>query len=520
MRYTTIIFLLLIKYSINSQELNTYEAIYNHWEIEGFLNQFNRAIDNEGIVIQKGEYHALIISFYGIINFHEFLKTNDSVYYHRVINQYKYFKDTSKILFFDNGQSVGLPYRKPYNGLAAPWFSGMTQGTAVSYLLRYYKLTGDRSALDLSKKLVKLMIKPEKEGGTLGLSKEGCLWIEEYPNSLRSKSVLNGFINGLIGLKEYLEFYPEDSEVRSVHDECFDAMFLSLKEYDTHSWTSYNRNGKSVSNGYMRYQLSEFDQLFNIYQDTRLIRQMKIWSKMAINKLCKELTFYKYPKFQYADYLKEIETDRFVFSEKERFENSLVNVIKDYEHYQNSRLKKMNFKLSSGHYYLELEFKEDLYSNNLNIEVFKGNEKINSKHVLKENKIIIWSSHSFNEVSISLGKRTKKSNCLIAVKLYDKYKYDLPFFGVINVKNNFTLDKGKKYRIVYSGDNIIDGQVFYRFANSKEELKKQKFQLDNYFELSDLDFLAPESGVYEFFISYSINTPESYIEGFSLLDNF
>jgi len=151
-------------FEVNAQELNTYECLYNHWEIEGFLKQFDRGLDNEGIVVQKSQYHALIISFYGIINFHEFEKTGDSIYYHRVVNQYKYFSDSSKLRYFDDGNAVGLPYLFNFGDLKSPWYSGMTQGTAVSYLLRYYKLTKDKSALDLSQKLVRFMLKNEEDG--------------------------------------------------------------------------------------------------------------------------------------------------------------------------------------------------------------------------------------------------------------------------------------------------------------------------------------------------------------------
>lgn len=515
-----ILFCFLLGFSCSSQELKTYGSLYNHWDINGFLKQFNRSIDSSGVVTQKGEYHALIISFYGIINYHEFLKTNDSLYYKRVVDQYKYFSDTSKIMFFDNGESVGLPYLKPFNGLAAPWFSGMTQGTAVSYLLRYYNLTRDDSALSLTKKLINFMIKPESEGGTIGTSKEGCLWIEEYPNCTKSKSVLNGFINGLIGLSEYLEYYPEDENVRKLHDECYDAMFQSLKEYDTYSWTSYNRNGKSISNGYMRYQISEFDQLLNIYNDDRFLRQMKIWSRMSINKLCREITFYKHPKFQYAQNIKEVEDSKFLFNEQTRFSNGLNDIIDSFPKLKVKRIKNLKIKLNEIEHYFIVEFNGETNLDKLKVKAINNDNEVAVKYESIDDKLVFSSLNGFDEIIISFGRKIKKSNGIVALKVYDKYKYDLPFFGVVNIKDDFALSKGEEYRIVYNAENLVNAQVFYRYANSEAELKKEKFQIENYFNLTDFHFIAPETGIYEFFISYSICTPSSFIEQFNLIEEY
>ena len=506
-----------LSFGAKSQSLNTYECIYNHWNIEGFLTQFNRALDDEGIVIQKGEYHALIISFYGIINYHEFLKTNDSLYYHRVVNQYKYFKDTSKLRYFDNGESVGLPYLFAFNGLTPPWYSGMTQGTATSFLLRYYSMTNDETALDLSRKLVNFMIKDEKNGGTMGVTKEGLPWIEEYPNCEKSKSVLNGFINGLIGLREYLEFFPKDTVVREIHDNCYEAMFSSLNMYDTPNWTTYNRNNKSISNGYMRYQLSEFDHMYNIYGDERLKQQMAIWSKLAVNKLCKELTFYKAPRFEYAKKIDSKGGGLFEFRENEKFQASLENKVEKYSIYQNGGFKKGDFKFDGQQYYCEIEFSDLLKSDQLSITAYLNEMNSVVNYEFDGTKLTVFSVNGFDRLAIKFAKKVKKNNQLIAVNEYNRYNYQLPFFGVVDISKKFNLEAGKKYRIVYVGKNLIDGKVYYRIAPSTQELGKKNFLFSNYFDLQELNFIAPETGSYELFVSYSIYLPYSYLDDFDLI---
>lgn len=500
-----------------SQTLKPYELIFNHWEIEGFLKQFDRGLDSNGVVIQKNEYHALIICFYGIINFHEFEKTQDSTYYYRCVNQFKYFNDTSKLNYFDNGESVGLPYLFAFNGLKAPWYSGMTQGTAASYLLRYYKLTGNAKALDLTEKIIRFMLKPESEGGTISITKEGNSWIEEYPNCKSSKSVLNGFINGLIGLNEYLFFFPEDKEAKRVHDECYDALFTSLKYYDTPTWTSYNLNKKTVSNGYMRYQISEFDNLYNIYGDERFKLQMAIWSKLAINKLCKELTFYKFPNFEYAENLESKGEGRFEFNQNEKFQASLINKVHNYSNYKKGGFKKVSFTFDQKQYYCEIEFKDFLGSSKLSMAVYLNGVSSDSNYDFDGIKLKVYSKSGFDHLDVKFAKKVKKKNQLIAVKEYNRYSYNLPFFGVVDIKKKFNLVQGKKYRIVYAGENLIDGKVFYRNASTAQELGKKVFSIENNFNLSELNFTAPETGSYEMFISYSIYLPNSFLDDFDLI---
>lgn len=518
MRLIIVLFCLSSFFSY-AQELKKYEALYNHWNIEGFLTQFNRNVDSVGIVIQKNEYHALIISFYGIINFHEFEKTGDSLYYQRVVNQYKYFSDSSKLHYFDNGNAVGLPYLFAFNGLKAPWYSGMTQGTAVSYLLRYYKLTQDHTALDLAQKLIRFMLKTEADGGTIGRTKEGLLWIEEYPNCKQSKSVLNGFLNGLIGLKEYLGFFPEDENAKMIHDSCYSALFSTLSEYDTPTWTNYNRNGKTVTNGYMRYQLSEFDQLLNLYGDSRFRDEMMIWSKLAVNKLCKELKFYKNPDFQYAIDLID-EDNRFEFSDSSNFSKSLVNTVDDYSHYIGAKFKKMNLSFNSKQSFTELLFSENFKSDKISVAAFLNGIEQVARVQIGENSISIEGIIPYDSLSVNFSKKIKKSNQLLAVNVFDKYNYLVPFFGVVNIKNKFTLEKGKAYRILFSGNNLSNGKAFYRHADINANLVKQKYKIENSFNLSEFIFTAPENGIYEFFISYSLNLPNSFIADFELIEDF
>ena len=257
-------------------------TIADHVDKNLWINENDRSFDANGIVIQKKSYHALSIAGFGIMNYEDFVVSGDSSSYKNVINQYKYFCDSTKVVYTDNYKGMGLPYKFIFFDMKPPWYSGMTQGVAISFLLRYYKLTGDSNVLEKVRQLAWFMLQPVERGGTIGKTPEGFAFIEEYPNSKKNPQVMNGFINGLIGLKEYLNFFPEDTLARRIHDESYETMIKTFREYDTsNNWTNYNRLKKPVTNLYMRYQITELEFLYSIYSDYRLIKQMMIWSYFA-----------------------------------------------------------------------------------------------------------------------------------------------------------------------------------------------------------------------------------------------
>lgn len=230
-----------------------------------------------------------------------YLETKDVTYLKAVEDQFKYFKDSSKLDVLFDGKGIGLPYKFRFHDLTPPWYSGLTQGIATSFLLRYADLKKSEEALDLAKKVAYTMLVPVSQGGTLSQIPEGGLWIEEYPNTKKSKHVLNGFINGLVGLKEYTDFFPEDTMAKRIHDEVYRSFKTTLTEYDTpKNWSYYDRNNKSISVAYLRIQLTQLDHLYPIYKDEFLLKQMHIWGRMMIGKKDKELKFYMNPVYQYT----------------------------------------------------------------------------------------------------------------------------------------------------------------------------------------------------------------------------
>ncbi len=88
--------------------------------------------------------------------------------------------------------------------LKAPWYSGMAQGLATSFLVRLARATNDQSYLTTATALVaglaRLRVREDRPWVST-VDSAGYLWIEEYP--LAHDHTLNGYLFAMIGLYEY-----------------------------------------------------------------------------------------------------------------------------------------------------------------------------------------------------------------------------------------------------------------------------------------------------------------------------
>lgn len=512
-KLTTAIFLIFFV-SVSAQELHKYECISNQWGTMDYTKQYDRKFDSLGIITQKNEYHALTISVFGVLCYDEFLSTGDSMYYHKVIDQYNYFKDTSRLMFFDDGKSVGLPYHFNFHDMKAPWFSGMTQGFAISYLLRYYDLTQDESAHELIQKLARFMLKSETEGGSISTTAEGGTWIEEYPNSQKSKSVLNGFVNGLIGLYEYTLFYPEDTLATRIYNESYNSLFQSLPEYDTPTWTNYNRNKRGVSKLYMRYQLSEFDHMYRLFNDDRFRSQMRVWSPLAHNKIDNELVFYRYPQYQYAVPLVINTSDDFIFADTTRFKNSLIEL--NVNQIEEKKIKKeITYNFSSPAFYSNITINKKLDPSKVKFTFYNGSREVDAKYTLSDTLITFESTEGVTSFQAKYKRRLKR-NIYKSIKVYDSRTYQLPMFAFHHFEDKVRLPAGKLLVFKVNGVNLVNAKVYYKVARSHRDLPTAKFRYDQYFDLNAGGFEVDQSGVYQFYIIYDIQHPISGLFDYSI----
>lgn len=504
-----------------AQRLHPYKCISAHTDPAKWLLQFERGLDSNGVVIQKKEYHPLSIAFFGIMCYDEYKRTGDKKFLSHCENQYRYFKDTTHLDFIQGGEGAGLPYNYNYKEMKAPWYSGMTQGVGISFLLRYYTLTKDRTALLRAKQLALFMLRPVETGGTIGKTPEGGMWIEEYPRSKNSPEVLNGFINGLVGLKEYCDFFPKDTAAQRVHDSCYASMIRSFRKYDTYEWTQYDRARKPVTNQYMRYQIGQLDHLYEIYGDDLLLRQMMIWSMFAYGKKDNVIRFYRSPNYQFAVMMEKKDsayvgpayfTTIKTAEPKARFSGLQGRLP--------FRLKgQRRYKLNTGEarQYVQLEFDRPIESEELSVELLDRNGgKVAFEMQIFSNFVCLSADTAFEKIGLRRLSPSGTGPEVRSVAYPDPVTDERPFFLFLRYTHEDLLTINQKYRLELKTRHTTGMRIFYRYHVNKNSVAKSLWETRQVMPGENPVFTAPQNGYYEFFFCIPLQVPGSKISDIRL----
>ncbi len=128
-------------------------------------------------------------------------------------------------------------------------YSAMTQGQAVSVLVRAFSESGQQAYLRAAERATALMLKPLEQGGT---SREaaGGLVLEEgpYPSC---RAILNGWIFALFGLYD-LELAAGSGLVSKELESTVNTLTQWLPQYDAGFWSRYDLSGHLASPFYHR----------------------------------------------------------------------------------------------------------------------------------------------------------------------------------------------------------------------------------------------------------------------------
>lgn len=209
---------------------------------------------------QKG--HRTVQGFCALANWNAFNDTADMEYRAAFIRWANELNDSA-----DDGRWIWtLPI--PAFGISTPWISGLTQGVAISVLLRAHQLTGEVKYLATARRAMAWLSKPISEGGCLSVNKSGT-WIEEYPNAADPNHVFNGHLWALFGVWDYYRA-TKDEAAKGLFNEGVRVIKAEIDRYDTGSWVVYSQknNQDNVIGPYMQF----------------IIEQMKIMARITGDK--------------------------------------------------------------------------------------------------------------------------------------------------------------------------------------------------------------------------------------------
>ncbi|SHF45079.1 D-glucuronyl C5-epimerase C-terminus [Mariniphaga anaerophila] len=525
--------ILLVTETAHAQKLFRYSCQADRVSIEEF--ESSRTFDKKGIILSDKEYHPLSIARFGLLAYYKFEDTRDSAYFYKCVTQADYFKDDRKVHSLFQGKGIGLPYNFKFWDLEAPWYSGMTQGFAISYLLRYYQLTHDETILPVIKKIAFVLLAPQEEGGSISTTEEGCTWIEEYPNSKKSKHVLNGFINGLIGLYEYCAFFPEDSVAKQVFEEAYECMLKSLELYDTSKWSYYDRSRRSLADNYMWYQIYEMKHLYEMFQEPIFDYQMRIWSVMLSGRMANRK----------ADQIKFV--NRYNSEKAEKMNDSLFSVSmkpaqnrmpdslevlqlkskkdirrfckgKDIRTKERSKLSYILFlsSVSDSADYVKMTFNDSEikeYKVTLHRRAARGiseNDTIGVTKFFNNNELyLVFPKMSISEIALKVENRKPFSLAVLQTDFFDTSRSKKPFFAHSTFPG-MRLKEGEKYMVSLPVFNTEKTVIFYKSAHTEKALANAKWKAINTIKPNS-EFISPEYGFYSFMVVYDWKNPLSMV---------
>jgi heparosan-N-sulfate-glucuronate 5-epimerase len=137
----------------------------------------------------------------------------------------------------EHGVSWAHDYAQPKYGLQPGWRSGMTQGEAISVLLRAHAATAAERYLRTACDAFGPFTAQTPDGGVVR-SLDGALVIEEYP-APEPTAVLNGWIFGLLGLHE-LTLVDDRAIVAETFWRTRAGLLALLPRYDIGWWSRYS----------------------------------------------------------------------------------------------------------------------------------------------------------------------------------------------------------------------------------------------------------------------------------------
>ena len=169
--------------------------------------------------------------------------------------------------------SIWFPYYFDYSkyGMKAPWVSGLTQALVLSVFLREDQK--DRAFLD---GILNSLLLPIEEGGVLTQHPSGYPWIAEYPAEV--PFVLNGQLSVIIGLLEYLHFFPQ-TELQNMVIKMINGFFADHSEYIFDKEMKYCWTKSKLAS--IHYKGLHAFQLIHLHQLTKI---------KAFNTLAKDWT--------------------------------------------------------------------------------------------------------------------------------------------------------------------------------------------------------------------------------------
>lgn len=123
--------------------------------------------------------------------------------------------------------------------MAAPWYSAMAQGQALSAFVRLFEATGEQKYRDAADGLFASFMNAKDTGGpwTVAVDEDGLLWFEEYAKDPGADGAFNGHVFAIYGLWDYYRL-TGSAEAKALFQGGVTAVVAHLPDVRNPGWIS------------------------------------------------------------------------------------------------------------------------------------------------------------------------------------------------------------------------------------------------------------------------------------------
>lgn len=202
-------------------------SLYGSQNIEPIIDTWGTQ-DADGIrmfydpITQQIFNHPVLQGRYALSLLNSYRKTTNTAYLERAENHAQRIisvrVESRGAWFFPYQFDYQIdPTPAPGDMIRAPWFSGMSQGVALSLFCELYRVTGNESYKEAASKTFAAfkLTASDSEPWVCDIDERGCVWFEEYASVPKSHQwVLNGHIFGLWGAFDYYQLTGDTDALR------------------------------------------------------------------------------------------------------------------------------------------------------------------------------------------------------------------------------------------------------------------------------------------------------------------
>lgn len=250
-------------------------------ELKGYFNdmtgkiQWNGSIDKEGIPLIQ--MHDGSLHYFPTTIIQKALGHHDQYLFTKNPREQDEFSKLCDWLLRTQDDKAGWTVKgvlKSKNH--SPEYSAMTQGEAISMLVRAWKLFHKEEYLIAAKKAYQLLILPIEAGGT-AYYRDNEIYLEEFPCKEKN-TILNGWIFAMFGVYDYY-LATAEGDSKEVFYETLNTLRNNIAIYDSGFWSFYDEKKTLSSPFYHALHLNQLEALYSITGDKIIEHYIKKWKR-------------------------------------------------------------------------------------------------------------------------------------------------------------------------------------------------------------------------------------------------